>query len=147
MKLAEFHRRRYAGRMSAPKRNSYIVSRLKEEWKGKRTTGVATFSSVIYLFYPCLFGRRVSRFTRKFFSMFFHRPENNCWIERRFLEKSSFIYYHLHQYFTLTEIKVSKLQFRRYINITVYIIIYLRKKRYTLEWYLQISGKYKFSLC
>lgn len=41
MKLAEFHRRRYDGVRPPRKRNSYIVSRLREEWEAKEQQGAA----------------------------------------------------------------------------------------------------------
>lgn len=41
MKLAEFHRRRYDGVRPPRKRNSYIVSRLREEWEAKEQQDVA----------------------------------------------------------------------------------------------------------
>lgn len=102
MKLAEFHRRRYAGCMSAPKRNSYIVSRLKEKnGKAKEQQASRPFPSIIYLFY--LLPLRSSRFSdlpRKFFSMFFfHRPETKITVGSRddSSKKSSFIYHRLRE--------------------------------------------------
>lgn len=57
--------------MSAPKRNSYIVSRLKEEWEAKEQQASRPF---LLLSEPSFV---VSGFTGKFFEMRFHRFQRN----------------------------------------------------------------------